>query len=254
MTTTELPRTPATEGDSGPATARDVRPAPTRSTPLLRIVVFGGSGRIGRRITAEAHHRGHDVTVVCRSTPEESINGADHIRGDMADSELVERLARTSDVVVSATGPGHTPDELGAFRRMIDAATDHLVGTRMMVIGGAGTLITEGRTLAGSGTLSSRSEADAEAHIEVLHDLYLAPSFVDWTYLTPPPQLIYGSRTGTYITGTNNPAGQYISAEDLAVAAVDELETPAHRRARFTVAATTAPVRAQDPTTSSLSM
>lgn len=45
-----------------------------------------------------------------------------------------------------------------------------------------------------------------------------------------------GERTGRYVTGTDSPVGSQISAEDFAVAVVDELENPAHRGARFTVA------------------
>jgi uncharacterized protein len=45
-----------------------------------------------------------------------------------------------------------------------------------------------------------------------------------------------GERTGTYHVALDVPAGDEISAEDFAVALVDELERPAHRRLRFTVA------------------
>ena len=45
-----------------------------------------------------------------------------------------------------------------------------------------------------------------------------------------------GERTGTYRVADDTPAGTFISFEDYAVALVDELERPAHRRARFTVA------------------
>lgn len=45
-----------------------------------------------------------------------------------------------------------------------------------------------------------------------------------------------GARTGNYRVADDSPAGAQISAEDFAVALVDEIEYPAHRRARFTVA------------------
>jgi putative NADH-flavin reductase len=45
-----------------------------------------------------------------------------------------------------------------------------------------------------------------------------------------------GPRTGTYSVADETPAGSWISFADYAVALVDELERPAHRRARFTVA------------------
>jgi putative NADH-flavin reductase len=45
-----------------------------------------------------------------------------------------------------------------------------------------------------------------------------------------------GQRTGTYKVGAAAPAGDSVSAEDFAVALLDEIEKPAHRRKRFTVA------------------
>ena len=43
-------------------------------------------------------------------------------------------------------------------------------------------------------------------------------------------------RTGQYRVGTDSPIGDAISAEDFAVAIVDELEKPAHAGKRFAVA------------------
>jgi hypothetical protein len=64
---------------------------------------------------------------------------------------------------------------------------------------------------------------------------------LDWTFLSPPALLAAGERTGRYRVGGEDllmagagPAG--ISVADLAVALVDEIETPRHVRARFTVA------------------
>jgi putative NADH-flavin reductase len=37
-----------------------------------------------------------------------------------------------------------------------------------------------------------------------------------------------GERTGAYKTGADSPAGESISAEDYAVALLDEIEKPAH--------------------------
>jgi putative NADH-flavin reductase len=64
---------------------------------------------------------------------------------------------------------------------------------------------------------------------------------VDWTYVSPPAALLPGARTGRYRLGGDellvDAAGRSaISVEDMAMALVDEIEAPAHRRARFTVA------------------
>lgn len=45
-----------------------------------------------------------------------------------------------------------------------------------------------------------------------------------------------GERTGSYVEGIDSPVGESVSAEDLSVAIVDELERGNHRNQRFTVA------------------
>ena len=54
--------------------------------------------------------------------------------------------------------------------------------------------------------------------------------------LSPAPMISPGERTGQYRVGTDSPLGDAISAEDFAVAIVDELEKPAHAGKRFAVA------------------
>ncbi|MEF2155831.1 hypothetical protein V3390_06230 [Luteimonas sp. FXH3W] len=67
-------------------------------------------------------------------------------------------------------------------------------------------------------------------------DLYRASQGVQWTMLSPAPMISPGERTGQYRVGTDSPLGDAISAEDFAVAIVDELEKPAHAGKRFAVA------------------
>jgi len=62
-----------------------------------------------------------------------------------------------------------------------------------------------------------------------------------WTYLTPPPAVKPGKRTGKFRLGgtrlvVNDQGESRISAEDYGVALVDELEHPKHVRQQFTAA------------------
>ena len=64
---------------------------------------------------------------------------------------------------------------------------------------------------------------------------------LDWTFLSPAALLAPGPRTGKFRIGAeellmdgDKPAG--LSVADLAVAIVDEIETPKHIRQRFTAA------------------
>jgi len=72
-------------------------------------------------------------------------------------------------------------------------------------------------------------------------DLCRQNTETDWTYITPSALMEPGVRTGEYRTGddeilTDADGRSYISMEDMAVAIVDEIEKPTHRRQRFTVA------------------
>jgi putative NADH-flavin reductase len=64
---------------------------------------------------------------------------------------------------------------------------------------------------------------------------------VTWTFVSPPMMIAPGERTGTYRNGgdqllTDASGTSAISAEDFAIAILDEVEQPAHPNARFTVA------------------
>jgi uncharacterized protein len=65
-------------------------------------------------------------------------------------------------------------------------------------------------------------------------------SEIDWTYLAPAAEFAPGERTGRYRLGkdqlvANAHKESRISMEDFAIALVDELEQPRHRRRRFSV-------------------
>jgi putative NADH-flavin reductase len=63
---------------------------------------------------------------------------------------------------------------------------------------------------------------------------------LDWTILSPSAEFAPGTRTGTFRLGgnellTDRTGRSWVSMEDFAIALVDELEQPRHRRERFTV-------------------
>ena len=69
-----------------------------------------------------------------------------------------------------------------------------------------------------------------------------SPTSLDWFYVSPPAD--FGSWLGTeskgaYVLGgdvllRDSDGASTISADDLALAILDEIETPTHRRGRFT--------------------
>jgi uncharacterized protein len=82
-------------------------------------------------------------------------------------------------------------------------------------------------------------KAPALAHREVLQ-LVRDEQELEWTYLSPAAVIAPGERTGKFRLGgeqlvVDAKGDSRISAEDYAVALLDELEQPRHIRQRFTL-------------------
>lgn len=190
---------------------------------------------IGSRVVAEAAQRGHDVTALSRSgrdVPGAATAG----KLDLSDTAGVREAIDQSDATVIAvpsdrTGGSHEPT-IEAHRNLIADPPRQ----RVLVVGGAGSLVVDGIALKDSAGFPVEYRAEAETFTTIL-DLYRESEGVDWTLLSPAPIIAPGVRTGGYVTGADSPVGAEISAEDFAVAVLDELANPAHRLARFTVAA-----------------
>ena len=200
----------------------------------MRIAVYGASGMIGSRITAEALSRGHQVTALSRSGTE--VPGATSRTGALGDAGSVREVAAAHDVVVSATGPSRTGGDHEDWLDAIRTAVANVDTTRFAVVGGAGSLQADGVRLMDTAGFPPEYLAEATTGAAALALIREAPADVDWMYLSPAPEIAPGERSGDYQVATETPAGGSVSAEDYAVAFLDELENPRHRRERFTVA------------------
>jgi uncharacterized protein len=109
--------------------------------------------------------------------------------------------------------------------------------TRLIVVGGAGSLqAAPGLRLVDTPEFPQVYKPEALASARVFAVLRAVDQNLDWTYLSPAPEIGPGERTGKYLVALDEPAGAYITIADYAVALVDEIENPQHRRQRFTVA------------------
>lgn len=208
----------------------------------MRLIVFGAAGSVGHRTAAEALARGHEVTAVVRRPTDLLPQGVTVAIGDAADPIQVARLSTGHDAAVSAVRApaGREHEQVEATDALLKGAAE--AGVRLLVVGGAATL-----TVPDSGKpvledpryIADEWRAVAEASA-AQHYRCIAEPTADWTYLSPPAILAPGERTGRYRKGTDDllvtDGASRISVEDLAVAVLDELERPAHRRTRFTVA------------------
>lgn len=199
----------------------------------MTIAVLGATGMVGSRVIDEAAARGHQVLALSRKPPGQGPN-VTPIAVDANDpSALREALtgaAADAVVLTVRTLPVDQEFLVGVTRTVLDVAAR--LGIRVLVVGGAGALRSpddpdllvaddpayvpaEWRAVAAAGTAQLRT---CEAHPDA-----------DWVYLSPPALLEPGDRTGRYRRGTDTlltgaDGRSWISAEDLAVAVLDELE------------------------------
>jgi putative NADH-flavin reductase len=225
----------------------------------VHIGIFGATGVIGSRVVAEAAGRGHQVTGYTRDTSQAGQD-SDAVRwhiADVLDPASVALAIDGVDVVVNAISTGRDIPETIANADVLPKAADSLLtaleqhpATRLIVVGGAGSLEVR----------PGLQVVDVDGFAEGLPDaLGVPPEYVrvvrahrealnryrtsnrNWTYLSPSAGLVLpGKRTGRFRVGGNQllvstDGRSDISAEDLAVAIIDEAELPRHIQRRFTV-------------------
>lgn len=210
----------------------------------MNIVVFGATGMVGSRIATEAGGRGHTVVAVSRSgdLPADAAN-VTALKADASDPNEVARASQGADVVASALVPlRDIPDPTEPFLALNQAllAGMHTAGVqRLVIVGGAGSLrVRPGTRLMDTLDFPPAYLPEARAHAALLADLRTTEG-LDWTDVSPAPLIEPGERTGIYRLGgdelVTDESGR-ISAEDYAVAFVDEIERHAHPRSRISVA------------------
>ncbi|WP_406415713.1 NAD(P)-dependent oxidoreductase [Streptomyces sp. NBC_00842] len=210
----------------------------------MRIVLFGATGMVGSRIAAEATQRGHRLTAVSRSG-QSPLPGVSAAAADASDPAKVAALVAGADAVASACVPprdGSEPKEpFLALNRSLAQGMREAGVRRLVVVGGAGSLeVAPGQELCDLPTFPEAVLPEALAHRAVL-EYYRTLDDLDWTYVSPAAEIAPGERTGRFrvdddrlLTDANG--NSRISAEDYAMAFLDELEQGTHVRARMSVA------------------
>jgi len=213
---------------------------------MARITVLGGNGYAGSAVMVEAHKRGHEVTAVSRTEPTEPVPGVQYVTGSALDSSVLDEVTDGRDAVIVALSP--RGDMAGKVEGVVEDLIARLAEspTRLGYIGGASSLLIEegGPSLwdLTREQLPAEVKPEIETGLTAFELLKASPESLDWFYVSPPQD--FGSWLGTASKGTyvlggdvllkDDEANSTISAADLALAIVDEVEAPAHRRRRFT--------------------
>jgi len=200
----------------------------------MKIALVGASGNAGSRILAELAARGHTVTAIARH-PEKiaKLSNVAPVAGDAEDVDALAKILRGHDAVVTSIHFTASDSD------KLIAAVKKSGTKRYVVVGGAGSLeVAPGVQLIDAPEFPAEYKPEAAAG-GVFLDKLRGETGLDWTFLSPSALFVPGERTGKFRLGGDqliaNEAGSSISFEDYAVALVDEIESPKHVKARFTV-------------------
>ncbi len=207
----------------------------------IKIAVVAASGRVARKVIAEAATRGFEVTAFVRKPTE--IDGAAKII--VKDIFALEKSdLENFDAVVDAFG-AWTPETLPLHTTTSQHLCDLLSGTnvRLLIVGGAGSLYVDKEhtiQLFKTPDFPADYVPTAQAQATELDELRKRND-VKWTFISPAADFqADGERTGKYILCgeefTLNAAGEsVISYADYALAMVDEIASGNHIQKRISV-------------------
>lgn len=208
----------------------------------MRIAVLGATGMVGRATVTEGLARGHHITAVARTPRDHDHHDRLEVRRlDVAVDDVAPVLAEVDAAVLALRSPaGQEHLVTGLTTAVLDAAAT--TGTRVLVVGGSGPLTSpydaRRRVVDEPNLVPDPWQPIARASIAQL-GVCRDHHHQGWTYLSPPAVLEPGARIGRYRRGstvllTDDDGQSRISAADLAIAVVDELEDPSGMR-HFTV-------------------
>ena len=213
----------------------------------MKIILIGSTGFVGSHILDEALERGHEVHAILRDINKMTKTHPNLflIKADVMEEAELEDIFNTGyDAVISAYNPGWSnPDIYNDFilgYKSILNALNNAKLKRIIIIGGAGSLIMNGSKLIDDNKFPKAIYNGAKAASDLLDILYAEEDSLDWTMISPAINLIDGKRTNTFKLGKDSPVfnsenESVISVQDLAAAAINELEKPKHIRERFTL-------------------
>lgn len=213
---------------------------------MKNIAIIGASGFIGAGLLKEALSRNHRVTAIVRHTNKITLKHPllTVRKGNALDVNELSKLLIGFDAVISAYNPGWTNpdiyDETIAGYSAILAATKSAGIKRILIVGGAGSLLVHGTPLYQTGALPDSILPAVISLAEVLKSLQDKEKDLDWVFFSPAGNVVPGERTGIYKLGkdklvTDENDKSRISIGDYAMAMINELEDPQHHFERFTI-------------------
>jgi putative NADH-flavin reductase len=191
----------------------------------MRLLVFGASGRTGRRVIAEALSRNLNVGAFVRDQSSLVALAGQNVEihtGDVTDSAAVKAAVRENDVVISTLGGGSMAEGTRAIVTAMEAA----LVKRFLGVVGAGVLQWDAATKRNEQpSYPTQLRAIGSLHQRV-HDV-LARTALDWLLLCTP-RIVDADATGQLVSKQDFlPDGSgAVTTSDLAALLVREAIEP----------------------------
>lgn len=197
----------------------------------MKIIVFGASGRTGRRVCRMALEHGHEVTAFIQENETLDLDDKNlHlIKGDIFNEAKVALNIQGKDAVISVIGEP-TLDVSTHVRsvgmKIIVESMEEAGVTRLVAVAGAGILDqngVDGKLIMDDPDFPPAFLAVSREHLDAYNRL--KASNLQWTIVCPPPILIEEGPTGHYrIEANKHPGGDHVTYGDMAKFIVTEVE------------------------------
>ena len=206
----------------------------------MKIAVLAANGKVGSLIVKEAVERGNDVTAIARE--ENKTVAKNFIKKDIL--ELTENDLKDFDVVITAFG-AWTEDTLPLHKTTVEHLANILANknTRLLVVGGAGSLYTDDslKTQLFETSDFPTDYMSVATNMAKGLEVLRKRNDVKWTYISPAGDFDFeAERKGEYqlageVFTVNTKGKSEISYADYAIAMVDEAEKGNHINQRISV-------------------
>ena len=206
----------------------------------MKIAVLAANGKLGSLIVREAVERGNDVTAIARE--ENKTVAKKFLKRDILD--LTENDLKDYDVVITAFG-AWTEETLPLHKTTVEHLANILANknTRLLVVGGAGSLYT-------NESFKTQLFTTPDFPVDYFPiasnqakglDVLRSWKDVKWTYVSPAAEFEFDwERKGEYqlageVFTVNAQGKSEISYADYAIAMIDEAEKGKHINQRISV-------------------
>lgn len=214
---------------------------------MSKIIVIGGTGFAGEAIVKEAAKRGHSVTSLSRTLPEEQITGVTYLQGSALDGHTRTRALENADIVVGTVSPrGDMAGQVAGLYEAVARETA-LQNSRFVIIGGFSSL----RPAADKPRFFESGSVPAEylqAALEIagIFDSLKQNSTPESQWVFISPAAVFGAYATVADTGTYHASNDValfddngeskISGTDFALGVVDEIESAKHNHENISFA------------------